>query len=131
MGRTRSLFVAEIKVSGDEFYGEEFGVNLIFAFPGFIAFNNDNSDFNENLQTCLPPGTYCDIITGERSGNSCTGKTVIVDGLQVANIVIPTNAEDGVLAIHQGPLVRFAQNKLAIYKFNKIISFIFSHESVE
>lgn len=76
------------------------------TFPGFIAFNNEASDFNEKLQTCLPSGVYCDIITGQKSGNICTGTTVIVGPDQVATIVIPAGAEDGVLAIHRGALVR-------------------------
>ncbi|KFB41218.1 AGAP002318-PA-like protein [Anopheles sinensis] len=30
---------------------------------GFIAFNLESFDLNQNLQTCLPPGTYCDVIS--------------------------------------------------------------------
>lgn len=74
---------------------------------GFIAFNNEGTDFNQNLQTCLPEGVYCDVITGQKEGNSCTGTTVYVGANQVANIVIAANAEDGVLAIHRGSLVSY------------------------
>ncbi|RAK50811.1 hypothetical protein DJ017_19895, partial [Phenylobacterium soli] len=45
---------------------------------GFVAFNNDNYDLNSSLQTGLPAGTYCDVISGSKSGSSCTGKTVTV-----------------------------------------------------
>jgi hypothetical protein len=54
------------------------------------------------FQTCLPPGTYCDVISGSKSGSICTGKTVIVDNNGYARIVIRSYEEDGVLAIHLG-----------------------------
>lgn len=107
MAAIRSLSVAEIKVrckckSGLYLHNFELFFNLN---SGFIAFNNEGTDFNETLQTCLPAGTYCDIISGQRVGNSCTGTTVIVGNDQMANIVIRANAEDGVLAIHRGDVV--------------------------
>ena len=52
------------------------------------------------FQTCLPAGTYCDVISGSKSNGVCTGKTVIVGSDGTANIVILHEEEDGVLAIH-------------------------------
>ncbi|XP_029405441.2 alpha-amylase A [Bactrocera dorsalis] len=69
---------------------------------GFVAFNNDNYDLNTSLQTCLPAGTYCDIISGEKSGSTCTGKSVVVGSDGRANISIRQNENDGVFAIHVG-----------------------------
>lgn len=69
---------------------------------GFVAFNNEGSDMNQTLQTSLPAGTYCDVISGSVSGGSCTGKSVIVGGDGNANIVLRSTEEDGVLAIHTG-----------------------------
>jgi hypothetical protein len=54
------------------------------------------------FQTCLPNGTYCDVISGFKSGGVCTGKTVIVGNNRKAVIVIASYEEDGVLAIHRG-----------------------------
>ena len=54
------------------------------------------------FQTCFPEGKYCDVISGSKSGDRCTGKTVIVDIKSYANIVIGRNEEVGVLAIHLG-----------------------------
>lgn len=68
---------------------------------GFVAFNNQHlEDLMEILQTGLPPGIYCDVISGEKVDNSCTGKkvTVLEDGR--ASIHIAHDADDGVLAIH-------------------------------
>ncbi|PNF33597.1 Alpha-amylase 1 [Cryptotermes secundus] len=68
---------------------------------GFIAFNDQyNVDFKESLQTCLPNGTYCDIISGSKSEKGCTGKSVTVDENGKAYIEILHDEYDGVLAIH-------------------------------
>ena len=66
---------------------------------GFVAFTNYGS-INMELQTCLPPGTYCDVISGDLINGSCTGKTVVVGGGGVGYIPLSDNEEDGVLAIH-------------------------------
>ncbi|XP_046678675.1 alpha-amylase 4N-like isoform X3 [Homalodisca vitripennis] len=71
---------------------------------GFIAFNVENYPLNKKLQTCLPKGSYCDIISGNLEDGRCTGKTVEVGEDGTALITIgefnPTNPDDGVLAIY-------------------------------
>nr|CAD7395053.1 unnamed protein product [Timema cristinae] len=68
---------------------------------GFIAFNDElNTVFRQHLQTCLPSGTYCDIISGSKLGDVCSGKSVVVDNLGEAEITIIATEQDGVLAIH-------------------------------
>ncbi|KAJ8721954.1 hypothetical protein PYW08_004356 [Mythimna loreyi] len=69
---------------------------------GFVAFNNDYWDLNQTLQTCLPAGTYCDVISGEKSGNNCTGKRITVGSDGRASISLGSNDYDMVLAIHAG-----------------------------
>lgn len=67
---------------------------------GFIVFNNENTVLEEKLFTCLPTGTYCDVITGEERDGQCTGGTIKVDENGEAMIrVVP---EIGILAIHIG-----------------------------
>jgi hypothetical protein len=51
------------------------------------------------LQTSLPGGTYCDVISGEKQGSFCTGKTVTIEPDGTAFIQIPASQNDGVLAI--------------------------------
>jgi hypothetical protein len=72
----------------------------------FTKSNNKHNTLTNNptqmFQTCLPAGSYCDVISGSKSGSSCTGKTVTVGSNGLANIVIMHNADDGVLAIHTG-----------------------------
>ncbi|XP_055920446.1 alpha-amylase A-like [Eupeodes corollae] len=69
---------------------------------GFVAFNQENYDLKQRLYTCLPAGTYCDVISGNRSNSTCSGKQIVVDADGSALINISTNDEDGVLAIHIG-----------------------------
>lgn len=67
---------------------------------GFIAFNNENTIMEEKLFTCLPTGTYCDVITGEEQNGQCTGATIEVD--ENGEALIKIVPEIGVLAIHIG-----------------------------
>ncbi|XP_012251588.2 alpha-amylase A-like [Athalia rosae] len=72
---------------------------------GFIAINADSRSLRENLQTCLPAGIYCDVISGKLENGSCTGKTVTVNQDGTAYIEISTSDYDGVLAIHRNSKV--------------------------
>ncbi|KFB47455.1 AGAP012230-PA-like protein [Anopheles sinensis] len=67
---------------------------------GFVAFNLEPVDMNVILQTGLPAGIYCDVISGAKEGETCTGQRVIVEPNGFASIFISATAEDGVLAIH-------------------------------
>ena len=66
----------------------------------FIAINNDDADMNVELQTNLQSGSYCDIISGARLNNLCTGKTINVDSQGLARIIINLNDENPMVAIH-------------------------------
>uniref|UniRef100_A0A224XMS8 Alpha-amylase n=1 Tax=Panstrongylus lignarius TaxID=156445 RepID=A0A224XMS8_9HEMI len=67
---------------------------------GFVAFNGDNYDLNQTLLTCLPAGVYCDIISGLKDSNKCTGKSIQVDNNGKAQIHMSIHDEDGILATH-------------------------------
>ncbi|XP_044288528.1 pancreatic alpha-amylase-like [Varanus komodoensis] len=67
---------------------------------GFIVFNNEDRNLLEILQTGLPPGIYCDVISGEKEGNLCTGIQVHVFGNGSAHFQINSQAEDPLIAIH-------------------------------
>lgn len=89
---------------------------------GFIAFNNENYNMNEWLDTGLPAGVYCgcfknlikihwfiffpslsflgDVISGAKIINACTGKSITVAADGRANFSILTSDFDGVIAIH-------------------------------
>lgn len=69
---------------------------------GFIAFNLENFRMDQWLTTGLPAGTYCDVISGVKAGNTCTGKAIVVFADSRANFIIDTTDLDGVIAIHEG-----------------------------
>ncbi|KAJ3665088.1 hypothetical protein Zmor_000601 [Zophobas morio] len=66
---------------------------------GFVAFTL-GGDINQHLNTGLPGGTYCDVISGVLDGGACTGKTVTVGSDGYADISLGASEDDGVLAIH-------------------------------
>ena len=66
----------------------------------FIVFNGEGSNLSQRLFTGLPAGTYCDVATGSRSGNSCTGTSISVGGDGFATFNIAGNAAEGFIAIH-------------------------------
>lgn len=68
---------------------------------GFIAFNGQYGvDLRQTLQTGLPGGTYCDIATGNKVGNACSGTSVLVQANGVADIFLSASVPEGFLAIH-------------------------------
>ncbi|XP_011866201.1 PREDICTED: alpha-amylase A-like [Vollenhovia emeryi] len=66
---------------------------------GFVAFNVEG-DLREKLQTGLPAGTYCDVITGNVVDGQCSGKSVHVGDDGTAMVEILSNEPEGVLALH-------------------------------
>ncbi|XP_066304490.1 alpha-amylase 1-like [Branchiostoma lanceolatum] len=67
----------------------------------FIVINNDDGwALDETLQTGLPQGDYCDVISGDVSDGGCTGKTITVGWDRTAHIYIAPDEEDPMVAIH-------------------------------
>ncbi|CAO1306626.1 unnamed protein product [Diamesa hyperborea] len=67
---------------------------------GFIVFNGESSALSATLPTGLAGGTYCDVISGQKSGNSCTGSSITVGGDGRASFNLAGNAADGMIAIN-------------------------------
>ncbi|CAL8072299.1 unnamed protein product [Orchesella dallaii] len=67
---------------------------------GFIAINNDDHSLQATLQTGLSPGLYCDVISGDKYGDSCSGKTITVNADGTVNLNIQVDEEDSMIAIH-------------------------------
>ena len=66
----------------------------------FIAINNDDSGLNQWLQTGLPQGQYCDVISGNLDQGRCTGKVISVQGDGRAQLIISNTDQDPMVAIH-------------------------------
>lgn len=64
---------------------------------GFVAINNETTTLVTTVATGLAAGTYCDILTGGRSGSACVGTTVIVDGAGNVQLSLPARTA---IAIH-------------------------------
>lgn len=66
---------------------------------GFVVFNNESNGACITLNMCLPPGDYCDVISGKKDGDICTGKIITVNekGRSIINI-----SAQSVVAIHSG-----------------------------
>jgi hypothetical protein len=52
------------------------------------------------LQTGLPAGTYCDVISGDKVNSYCSGISVTVNSDGTAYFSISNSAEDPFIAIH-------------------------------
>jgi alpha-amylase len=45
---------------------------------GFVAVNNEQVSVGADVTTSLTPGTYCDLLTGGKSGTACVGTSIAV-----------------------------------------------------
>lgn len=72
---------------------------------GFIVWNLDENDLKDSLQTCLPAGLYCDVITGSKYKDQCTGQKIEVDEEGFAQIFLSSDDTNGVIAIHTGAVL--------------------------
>jgi alpha-amylase len=55
---------------------------------GFVAINNGGAAVAVNITTGLPPGTYCDRLSGGVAGSSCAGIAVIVNSAGAVQISV-------------------------------------------
>jgi alpha-amylase len=75
----------------------------------FFLLNADSSDLNANLQTGLPQSTYCDVISGNYDGNSCSGTQIHVNRDGTAHFHISSGSNDPMIAIHIGKTYFYLQ----------------------
>jgi alpha-amylase len=66
---------------------------------GFVALNLEDTTVAVNVTSSLQPGTYCDALTGGRSGGTCVGRSIVVaaDGRVQLDLEAQT-----AIAIHVG-----------------------------
>ena len=66
---------------------------------GFVAINRETTPLSATIASGLPPGEYCDVISGGLQGNTCAGAALIVaaDGSIALTLAAAT-----AVAIHQG-----------------------------
>lgn len=66
---------------------------------GFVAINREAATVNTTVTTTLPAGTYCDVITGGRTGPTCAGKSVVVGSNGTVQLSLAANSA---VAVHLG-----------------------------
>ena len=66
---------------------------------GFVAINRESAPVTATISTGLAAGTYCDLLTGGRSGTTCVGTSVTVNATGVVQLTLASNSA---IAIHTG-----------------------------
>jgi alpha-amylase len=64
---------------------------------GYVAINREATALDQTLQSDLPPGTYCDVISGALEGAACTGASVVVAENGMLPVALAANQA---LALH-------------------------------
>nr|BAM74656.1 alpha-amylase [Haliotis discus hannai] len=82
--------------------GSDYQIAFSRGNKALIAFNLEGYDLSKSLNTGLPSGSYCDVISGNLENGGCTGKTIDVDGSGHASIHISSSDKDPMVAIHVG-----------------------------
>jgi alpha-amylase len=55
----------------------------------WVAINDESAPVSHTFSTGLPPGTYCDVVSGGASGGACTGGAVAVGASGQATVTVP------------------------------------------
>ena len=55
---------------------------------GFVAINRETASVTATVTTGLPPGSYCDLLTGGLRGTACAGTTIIVDATGAVQLTL-------------------------------------------
>ncbi|MBI4410388.1 MAG: alpha-amylase family protein [Gemmatimonadetes bacterium] len=66
---------------------------------GFVAINRESVPVQLEVATGLPPGTYCDVLTGGRADTGCAGSTIVVDSTGMVRLELEANSA---IAMHTG-----------------------------
>jgi alpha-amylase len=64
---------------------------------GFVAMSRESAPVTATIPTGLAAGTYCDVLTGGRTGTSCAGTSVAVNADGTVQLTLPSNSA---IAIH-------------------------------
>lgn len=86
---------------------------------GFVVINKEGSSLTRTFQTGLPAGNYCDVISGDFSGGSCSGTVVAVDAAGNATLTV---AAYSAAALHAGAKQGTTNGGSASVTFNEAAS---------
>jgi len=66
---------------------------------GFVAINNEDSQWTATFSTSLPAGTYCDVVSGSLSAGRCTASSFTVAPDGTFSATVPAR---NAIALHTG-----------------------------
>jgi hypothetical protein len=117
-------------------YGDQ-QISFSRGGKGFVTLVGDGSTLNQTINTGLPVGDYCDVISGNYVNGTCSGKVIRVEENGEAHISIKGDADDPVIAIHIGEIYKavdiysFLSSRVTIYLRNNIFqTVILSHNNI-
>jgi alpha-amylase len=55
---------------------------------GFVAINNASAPMTATIATGMPPGTYCDLLSGGLAGAACAGTELVVDATGAVQLTL-------------------------------------------
>jgi alpha-amylase len=58
---------------------------------GFVAINRESATVSTTVATGMPAGTYCDLLTGGKSGGGCAGTSIVVDAAGQVQLSLAAN----------------------------------------
>jgi len=58
---------------------------------GFVAISREGVPVDTTITTGMPPGTYCDILTGGLVSGSCAGAALVVDSRNTVHVHLTSN----------------------------------------
>jgi alpha-amylase len=59
---------------------------------GFVAISRETSAVDTTVATGLPPGTYCDLLSGGLVNGACAGTAVVVDSTDAIHVQLAANS---------------------------------------
>jgi alpha-amylase len=60
---------------------------------GFVAISRETVVVDTTITAGMPPGTYCDILTGGRVAAACAGTALVVDSSNAVHVhLVPNSA---------------------------------------
>ena len=65
---------------------------------GFVAINRESAAAQATVATGMPPGTYCDLLTGGLTGTTCAGTAVVVDAAGAVQLNLASNTAIAITA---------------------------------
>ena len=59
---------------------------------GFVALSRESVAVDTTIATGMPPGTYCDILTGGLVGAACAGPPIVVNSAGAVHVHLESNS---------------------------------------